>query len=682
MTQILESGDIFELGPTAWGDWAQGYLRLRPSNAAADATTGYSIVFAIADIGSLHDGYGGNYASANLDTSVTLPVRGPASISTGTANGGPTAQMYRVPYNGDVKAQIVFHIAALNGLVNPNGYFKHAWVGARIRGTALAGSPPTQYHSSTGAIARSYWFALNSAGSANTAKWQLLRKDTAGDVWTVLAESAAPFSLGTLQISSPRMMRLEVSDEAGDVRLKCYTAATLGSGQIPPGNPAEVEIFNFLDNSASKITAEGRVGFVSALEQTVSSVQHVQLIDSFRVEFNGNLQRLDEFERVRPSMHSSVTTFYGPNGRDLCADWSGGIGTAIGRKLRISPSPTWTDQLMNAGTEPLGSVADPVPGGYLFSVRPATQAKAQNRSADFVFEASGAAPTARAFGVFVRASGGADAVIPTSGYFVEIFQSSPPAATLIVYRFGPGATRTEIARVSGSITINLDTQYTLGLECYTVASANGVPDAMVALIVSLDGVEQTLVSSIAGVLIISGDAYDTTSERVISGFAEGIRLYKPDGARRTYFDTWVEGPLAIPALPIPASIVMQSETWDHTGQTLTLPLSWPVVEQRPRVVDRARMEDGHKYKRARYGRLRRVFRVQARHINDTDRDTLRAFWDAHNGCEKAFSWTPPLEAASIDVHFATDKLAHILAAVGPGGGINSFPFELEELFDH
>lgn len=670
MTQVLPASDAFASGVVPYCDFIAKYLRLRVSTAGADATTGFGITFTLGSLGSLHA------SLRSISTQVFSEIApGPAAITVNNPTGAPTGQMFREEIAGDVRAQIVFHIAAIGGLVNPNGYFKYAWVGARINATTQVGTAPTQSHEN----GRGYWFALNSAGSANTAKWQLIRRDNTGNLLTVLAQSAAPFSLGTLQISGPRMMRIEVTDVGADVRIRCFTAASLPSGGIPPGNPAEVEIFDFTDSSASKITAAGRCGFVSSLELTVGVVKHVQLIDSFRIDVGAALYMLDEFARVKSDMLATVTGAFGISGADLGCDWAGGVGSALGLKAFRSTSGTWTNRLHFIGSTPLGTTASETIGGYLLSVRASPDAKSQHRSVVLVFESTGSAPTHRAVGIFVRASGGGEATAPASGYLCEVSLTGAAVATLKVYRL-QGANQVLIAQVTGTISCTQDAEHTLDFEVHNLAGASGQPDTAAVMTAKWDTVQQTLVSVHLGVIANAGIIYDKSTQRVLSGLGEGIRVYLPDGTRKTYVDTWAQQTLVNPGQTPnqdQASIAFLSETFNHSGQTLTFPLAWGVREERPRVVDKYRYEDGHKYRRSRYGRLRRVWSVHALALSDAQRNTLRTNWRDHNGCEKAFSWKPPIETAAVKVHFQDDTLAHVLAAPIT----SNFDFGIEELFD-
>ena len=175
----------------------------------------------------------------------------------------------------------------------------------------------------------------------------------------------------------------------------------------------------------------------------------------------------------------------------------------------------------------------------------------------------------------------------------------------------------------------------------------------------------------------AGTVFDNSSERVTSGKAEGFRVYVPDGTKKVFVDAWEEQALTNPSTSPEddqASVVMLTESHDDTGQTLTVPLSWPVEEGRPYVVNAATADDGYGSRWLRYPTSRRFWVVQANAATTTERNTLRTFWADHKGTEKAFSWVTPA-GETVKVHFADDALA--TALIGPG--VHRFAFTLEEL---
>ena len=67
------------------------------------------------------------------------------------------------------------------------------------------------------------------------------------------------------------------------------------------------------------------------------------------------------------------------------------------------------------------------------------------------------------------------------------------------------------------------------------------------------------------------------------------------------------------------------------------------------------MASGHKYTAPKWQIGRNVWEFQRSGISAHQVDALRAFWDAHNGPELAFNYTPP-DADSVVAHFAPNGL--------------------------
>lgn len=129
------------------------------------------------------------------------------------------------------------------------------------------------------------------------------------------------------------------------------------------------------------------------------------------------------------------------------------------------------------------------------------------------------------------------------------------------------------------------------------------------------------------------------------------------------------------------SIVFDSEHAASTG-TLTIDLSWPVVESRSWPQNRQAMETGHMYAFARHEKARRRYDVQANNSTSAQRAALLTFYEDHNGTEIPFLWSPPsplpgLTATPINVRFLTPNLGAELS----DPGVESFNFTLEEVFD-
>lgn len=122
------------------------------------------------------------------------------------------------------------------------------------------------------------------------------------------------------------------------------------------------------------------------------------------------------------------------------------------------------------------------------------------------------------------------------------------------------------------------------------------------------------------------------------------------------------------------SIPVSTECDGVTG-TLTLPADWPVREIHERYVVVHPFESGHRYRNARALGKRRIWEIEADAQAVAETDTLRAFFDSHDGTEIPFTWTTPQPRAEVvTVRFQDDTLKDELRAPTVGG----FSFRLEE----
>ena len=130
-----------------------------------------------------------------------------------------------------------------------------------------------------------------------------------------------------------------------------------------------------------------------------------------------------------------------------------------------------------------------------------------------------------------------------------------------------------------------------------------------------------------------------------------------------------------------SSVAMQAEDYGATG-TLSLDLSWPVVETSKWLKESIEAETGHVMVFARQSKRRRSWSVAAANSTPAQRAYLLSFFESHKGAEIPFSWSPPTThpaqaTETVTVRFTDQDLKSTLS----DPGVESFSFSLEEVFD-
>lgn len=683
MTQVFPTDDGFtELAGLAYDTYSNGYIRIRPKSttetldifttrgwgSTARLTDAYSPSGSVRVCGSTEA-----VASANLMTAFVNRELASAAAAKISLNCN-----LHLPGGGALSAD-QFHGAGV--------FARQSGGTPASAGTASSRLDDVSCYAfglwNTGALGARYLLVRYNAGVSTV----LTAADFNGLAYTIGAGTGFDLN-ATFDPRNPFSLRMELSDEAGNVRIKCFRDHSIPSVSV-------VELVNFLDTSGSKLTASGRFGFFLNGANTVT-VQTIVLGNWWQAEVAGTVVLRDEFLR-QPNVGTSAANAYGVSGIILTPLWTGeadgGYSPTRLRNATLAPLLNRAMIAPRVAGEGGGSAAGspPYQGGYYQRRIGAADQYAARRSTVFYFSTQddlGAAGTENAThfaraGIALR-TGPSTFANPNAGYYAEISPGGTGSAFVKIWRFTgfPNGAAIEIADKSSGITIARDANVLLDFEVYNIDDGSGNPaNAIVAMKVRVDAVQVVFAVGTAGISVdAAGTVYDNSSSRFTSGIGETLRMFAPPtiNTRAVYADTFAyvtpTNPGSLPEHD-QATIPVDGETDSATG-TLVLPLEWPVHEVREGgFADRWTMEDAYAVTKRRYSKDRRVFDVQARACKPADITTLRAFWDSHRGCELGFSWAPPLEAAPIFVHFADDQFVRAMRAPN----VRSFSFTLEEL---
>lgn len=700
--QVLPKADAFTAEATIYGDHPTAYIATAmwtSKTIAHPITLSYSSTINASDLTDAFSD-GGAWGKG------------------GTPTTNRSGYLLRAPFsNADQKVELAWRARVLAGNGhNPDRFTDVCFVGSRITGGTYSSANHTYTDVATG-----YFFGFLSA-SGLEATWYLLRIN--GGTITVLdseafngATAAGLDAAVTLTLNPKRTNRLslDVTASGGDVRL-------VGKLTRPDdsGSSTVTTIFDYTDTSGSKLTAAGRVGFILNGQLTAAGSPGggiANLVNEFVLTDAGVVVHRDTFERIWRTAGKATTATVSSvvyAGNSLLSAWVGDYSTVVAydKKLTRCTIAGLTDRLVVApATEPVGSSTLPGAGAFLLSQRPATDARSQHRTLRVRFSSlkvDGTAGTTnatphRAAGICIRIAGtGATGTsapssswMPGAGYALIAFrEDAAPTTKLQLVRYTDGVATT-IADVD-PYTFNTNTDYDLTLEAHNALDSAGNPTGAVLLSVYVGGVQVVMVQADSSVTVdAAGTVIDGSSARAIQGRGEGIYAYVPGGDRVVVLDAWAEGTLvdALDADRIEvdqASVTVTAETDGFTGSTLSIPTGAIVQPQRPRRLTSTPMESGHRHVAALDRFARRVWRVTAA-LDETDRDTLLAFFEAQDGPRLGFWWTPPAPgggasstrvaetvAAPVRVHFVGWEIRRQHAAAG-GGGVFLFDFELEEL---
>lgn len=676
--QILPSDDAFDQGgsfafdyPTLWLNW--GWWR----------STAYSVPHPTS----------GTYALNCNDEAFSdyLSLGSGAATLQGEATSGttPSGLVFRdLSTSSKVEGFMRFHARRICGGNNydPNDLVKHGWIGARIAGGAYSSVTHNLRDNGT---STGYFFGFRYEPALG-ASWYLLRQN--GTTVTVLASRVFTGAHKTLDEFEPRRfveLKLLCETVAGNVHLVgSYRSTVAGVFQ------SEAIVFDITDSSGSKITTAGRVGFAlpgRAQAAATPAFEGVVLIDSLEVDVDGVQIVNDLWERAWPDARALFPTA-GPFA--LCSQLWRGVRVESGWTGDFSSSAGWLKSFARCTfaadkvcvSPAIGAVATgTVAGGWFVAQRPAESSTEQRRRLRARFSTKrydggvGVNPSApRRVGIGLRISSTAlpsPTMTPNAGYMACLVLDDNAATSRVeVYRFS--TTGAVLLARKDPFAVTADVDYDVDFE-----AVNAADGASLTLLMRVDGV-QVVLDAVHGSITVNGAGTikDSSPERVMSGRTQAI--FASTVLSTSTGKTFVLGPWSRIAPPPPPpnefddeSIVLHAEDWDFTGQTLTLPLSWPVEETPLDLAHRNPVESGHLQVCPQHSRGRRIFSVGVRGLTDAQRDDLFEFWSDHDGCVKAFEWTPQSETTALRVHFSDPKLGGKLV----DRGVSNFDFTIEEL---
>ena len=694
MVAVIPADDGFAESSPVYNTVHEGYTCFLPRSAASTigiyASSGWAV-------GQMHDGY-------SVFGAVSGPLNQLYGEQANCAMTGSAAVPLAVSWVHreltsalDADVSICTNVHRPAGGVFASDMLRLVGVIARAQAGTSSGAGTATHTIADGDC---YAFGIWN-DSSNLATYQLLRVN--GGTVTVLqtgdefgANPGVPFDVAdtlTTQFYAtiPFNLRLEVSDEAGDVRLRGYRehSGPLGSTS-GSADWNSLKVIDYLDTSVSRITTAGRFGFFASRENTVSSVKSVQLVHWLRVDVNGTTQILDEFRRVNRSLCTPVTAASGyTSGASLASLWSGDYWgyTGHGSKLRISTPAGLTNRAMiDPAVATTGTAADEGTAAFFQYQRHAPDRFNSRRVAEFRISTNkadgtaGVTTTARVVGVWMRGAvvqGTLTALY--TGYSVHVRGGIAGVCYVKLRRWNLGV-GTVIAEETAASAFSFDADHTVDLEAYNLPDSEGNPDnGTVVLIVKLDGAQVVLAvaSGVSNVTALaSGTIYDADPARILNGTHEGALVLCPDGTNVVYLDDWTTNTLSGSgglSANDEASISVAGEVDDVSG-TLSDPYDWPVEDITETFTVDREFEDGYTHSHNRFPRSRRTWSITASAVSLAERTTLITFWDAHKGV--SFNWTPTGETTAVKAVFGDDMLDYVKR----NPGVHTYAFTLVEVF--
>lgn len=646
MTQIVPLSDTFTEEATHLGDVHSGYARLIAWTT--DASSGDSNVCAA---GNLHNGYFQSNGVVPAGTSGRFAVAQHASAGVSDL----LSFVWRPYYAVRAKARLAIRWRRISGAVT-SADFRRAAVGVRLQSHST-------YVNTAGSESVSggdgYWLVARNVATQPGAKFYLLRVNAG--VVTKLTESTV-VDIADWRLWKGMWISLLISNSGGNPVLRCRRSPTpLESVD----GTSEVDCFtagDYTDTSGSKITAAGRCGFALARPPVGSAV----VADWFEITDPNTSELVLRDEWIRANYLVGALTSADANGkvgRNLQPTFSGDVGgLGISRIARDSGANRAKNDATNTG----------VSGAWAYR---ASHEAVQRRS----IKITGTTPGGRTDTLQLDVRG-KDLHTPTGvtarGYELEIeCVGTGPVFTARLIYFALGF-RTTLATKVLAITVGT---HTFDLAVENVGGATPF-DGIPYLTVRVDTVAVTswTLPGVAGIAQTSaGSVTDSRSAAILRGWEQAFRhVVGGTVANSVFLDDWTDS-ATLPETPEPdRPNAAVSDELDGLTDTLDVPLSWPVeVVYTPRAI-RHEYDSDHAQTIATASRDRRIWRVQAKATNRTDRDELLAFYVAHKGGEIPFSWV--IDGETVSVVFLTTDLADKLRDRGSGGGIYSYEFELGE----
>lgn len=574
----------------------------------------------------------------------------------------------------------------LRGSANSDS-FRNVGLAARLQGGTLSGTGQAQgIDNLTGYI---WLFRKTTAGSPYEHVLSRLNAGVATTLQTIgeTTNGTDPPPGSNTHLVAPRRFRFVVRNEGANVRLEGY--------QINYGvSMSETLVFSILDSSASKITTAGRAGFSLQTPRTDSGGAQGMTVASTvgAGPADGTLDWEDDFARVFLDAALEVQDTFGVTGRVLSQAFTGdrmGINEAAAKHYwlleRESGSPL--DAARLGGPIAFDSAAQK--WGFHISQRPADDPVKQHRRID-VQLSTGDTTFDRELGIFLHGSfsdatrlQAADKAGKT-GYLTVLRYDGASGTFSASLRHYDGVNAIELASADlTSHALTLGNVAAIDVEILNIGSSGGNSGSP-GVRMQVNGATVTTWTVLVQGVAVTADlqwVVDSRSAATRSGSMEGFyaKVSKNTASPLAWVKSWTQQPFSSPPAPPSiwhASVPLGSET-DGAFGTLTIPLSWPIVEVTGATVLDHAAESGHRQRIPNRTRPRRRWRVHAKALTATEKESLRTFFRDHKGTVLGFDWTPPRGAAPDKVHFVTEDL--LPAMQGPD--VASVEFELEELFD-
>lgn len=703
MVQILPTDDDFAHGSPTYGQFGCLYLGARPATGVVD-DWGVGFPFR-----RLHSGYQSTNALGIHDYN--------AAFTEGNDNQAPGAVLFRRAHAADVIVRGTFEMRSMGGTL---GSLDRAPIGLIAR--AQAGNLNGDGTADVRIEGFSCYLATFVRNTSNELRLRLYRFNTG--TATQLAQSA---NLAGVALTHTALANLTLSVSGTGATVTLQTTLT-GLGQT-----ATLTV-NATDTSGSRLTAAGRQGFFMGRDREALGHNPVDLCHLFQVEeIGGDVVLSDEFRRLTLS---ACTTTDNTSVLGTVADHNGIIGRQITSNYAWDAA-TFASSYSQSGTTYTGSrrlrrnatagridvdhqvTDDDVNAGRLHvSQRPAGNRFSQHRTLVVNVPSAPAAATGEVWaGVALRArlappvtgqSAAVDANPPThavngagpnfpggTGYLFIVRAQSSTQVRWQLHRVVNNSHFSLAALTeSGSFSIfpGYGSEFTIELNVYPRDPAQ--PFGAVRLECRVDGSLVDLAAT-NGTRISAGVYEDSTASRIQSG--EGESIVTANGFLRSgsaaanidpIFGAWTEGALTNDVVvdDDQASVTLLDEG-AAVGADLSTIMDpgWPLEVSYSTHSIETPFDSGHKQTMPKFRRQsdlslirRTVYRVPPTVMREAALDDLLDYWDAHDGAELPFNFTPP-GGAQAKCHFIEDSLVWRLVTLGPSESVFEVSFALETL---
>ena len=430
------------------------------------------------------------------------------------------------------------------------------------------------------------------------------------------------------------------------------------------------------DSSGSKLTTAGRCGFTMGRDRQVNGRNIADIIPAWEIEEGGSVVLRDEWQRVnRDACLQSSTAAYTVN-------FTGG---SVASRL-------YFDQFVESGSSVLavndtgrlkldGPGASSTQVAVLLDQVPAASMIQQRRTVDVEFGSSGtdSAGYIKRHGVVVRASYGPLSTADFSNFtgYAGVVQNDASGISAYIIRYVAG-TNVTIASASG-ISFAEGTPREIDLSIYPEPTDPNPNEAAAVMVLKVGGVTVSLTAAaVAGVTDNgAGIITDASAARIKTGPAVGMYTLLTNTTKDVWLDDFDSAATSGTDLLIEdmATIAVNDEGTASVDISDTLQHAFPFDIRKRYEVISTELASGHRKTQPKFTDARRLFTFRGVHFDETDKDALETFFDARDGIEGAFYFTPDVATGQVPVHFVEDSLEIVKLAEG----IYSATFQLEEL---